>query len=82
MRKTSIIAHELLDKTSFHSKIIIGLTKIKKGSFREIAQACGLREDQVWKRLSELEKKGLIRYTGEIKICQVSSRPVGVWELL
>ncbi|AQX87153.1 winged helix-turn-helix transcriptional regulator [Elizabethkingia bruuniana] len=82
MRTTSIIANKAINKESIYDRIIKGLTKIKKGSFRDIAEASGLSEQQVWKRLSELERMGMIEYTDEIRICKISGRSVGVWRLL
>ena len=83
MRITSQIAYESIKPqlAGLHKIILAGMDKIQRGTFREIAQASGLRGEQVWKRLSELEKKGLIQNTGEIKICKVTSRPCHIWEL-
>ncbi|WP_407535422.1 winged helix-turn-helix transcriptional regulator [Elizabethkingia miricola] len=82
MRATSIIANKEINKESIYDRIIKGLMRIKKGSFRDIAEASGLSEQQVWKRLSELERMGVIEYTDEIRICKISGRSVGVWRLL
>ncbi|MDV3822903.1 hypothetical protein CMU07_09065 [Elizabethkingia anophelis] len=84
MKTTSIISHELIKphKDSLQDKIYRGLLKIKRGSFRDIAKATGLREGQVWKRLSEMVKKNLIRDSGEVKLCEVSRRPVVIWEVI
>lgn len=52
-------------KATHHEKIKEGLEKLKIGGTQEeIAAACGLREDQVWKRLSELAKENIIFDTG------------------
>ncbi|OPC66345.1 winged helix-turn-helix transcriptional regulator [Elizabethkingia miricola] len=84
MKATSLISHELIKphKDSLQDKIYQGLLKIKRGSFREIAKASGLEEGQVWKRLSEMVRKNLIRDTGEMKLCEVSNRPVIIWEII
>lgn len=82
MRTTSLIANKTVDREGQHEKIINGLSKIKQGTFREIAEASGLNENQVCKRLSELERKGSIVYTKELKICEISGRACGIWKLL
>lgn len=48
MKQTSILAHESIkpSKEFLHSKILAGLKKIKKGTFREIAKASNLDEQQ------------------------------------
>ena len=58
MKQTSILAHESIKpaKEILHSKILSGLKKIEKGTFREIAHASNLDEQQDWKRLSEMER--------------------------
>lgn len=61
-------------------QILETLSVIKKGTFREIAQAAGLEPDQVWKRMSELEKKGFV-IGNEITMCQKTNRPVTLWKL-
>ena len=83
MKQTSILAHESIkpSKEVLHSKILAGMRKIKKGTFREIATAANLPEQQVWKRLSEMERKGMITYTEEKKQCEVSHRLCGIWEI-
>ena len=84
MKETSKLAYEEIQPhiSGLHKKIYSGFLKIKKGTFREIAKASSLRDEQVWKRLSEMSKKGLIKDTGEIKICNVSKRPCGIWEIV
>lgn len=83
MKQTSILAHESVkpSKEVLHSKILEGMRKIKKGTFREIATASNIPEQQVWKRLSEMEAKGMIYDTGEKKLCNVSHRLCGIWEI-
>lgn len=52
-------------KPSHRSKISSGLDKLRVGgTFEEIAIASSLRDDQVWKRLSEMEKDSEIFNTG------------------
>lgn len=36
------------------------MKRIKWGARDKVAAACGLKPDQVWRRLSDLEKDGLI----------------------
>ncbi len=83
MKHTSILAHESIKpaKEILYSKILSGLKKIEKGTFREIAKASNLDDQQVWKRLSEMERKGMIAYTDEKKQCQVSHRLCGIWKI-
>ena len=83
MKQTSILAHESIKPTKevLYSKILAGMQKIKKGTFREIATVSNLPEQQVWKRLSEMESKGLISDSGEKKLCEVSNRLCGIWEI-
>lgn len=83
MKHTSVLAHESIkpQKEILHAKIMAGLKKIEKGTFREIAKASNLDEQQVWKRLSEMERKGMITYTDEKKQCDVSHRLCGIWKI-
>lgn len=83
MKQTSILAHESikLQKEILHAKILAGLKKIDKGTFREIANASNLDEQKVWKRLSEMERKNMISYTDEKKQCEVSHRLCGIWKI-
>lgn len=82
MKATSIEAHNSIkpDKSRLQRIILQGLRKIGRGSFRDIAEAAGLRESQVWKRLSELKDAGLIK-EADTKICEVSGRRVTIWQL-
>ena len=82
MHTNSQIAHESIKpyKEDLHSKIYDALEKIESGSFRDIAAVLGLEEQQVWKRLSEMEKSGKIE-NFETKLCPKSHRPVSVWRI-
>jgi hypothetical protein len=52
-------------KQSHKEKILSGLEKLKVGgTFEEISKVTGMREDQVWKRLSELSTDEKIFDTG------------------
>lgn len=82
MKETSIEAHESIKpyKSRLHRLILKGLRKIRKGSFRDIADASGLRDAQVWKRLGELREQGnIVEY--DTKTCPVSGRTVTVWRI-
>lgn len=83
MKETSVLAHaEIIPhKENLYRQILSGMQKIKQGTFREIAKAAHLECDQVWKRLSELQRKGEIVDTGMKKQCSISNRPCGIWEL-
>ncbi len=64
---TSRLAHESVKehKEGMYEKIIVGLEKLKVGGhFEEIAKACGLEPAKVWKRLSEMQEKGIIFNVG------------------
>lgn len=82
MKTTSHIAYEsiLPHLGNMHKTILEGLQKLQSGTFREIAKTCNLRDDQVWKRLSELEKKGLIT-SERLEHCTISGRLCTVWKL-
>lgn len=82
MLTNSQIAHESIKpyKEDLHSKIFDALEKIESGSFRDIAKASGLRDEQVWKRLSEMEKENKIE-NFSTKLCEISHRPVSVWRI-
>jgi DNA-binding Lrp family transcriptional regulator len=82
MKQTSILAHESIKPTkeSLYLKIKQALNKINSGSFRDIANHLGLKDEQVWKRLSELEKLEIVEIKGT-KICEVSKRKVSIYKL-
>ena len=69
--ETSILAHESVKpiKAEMYKKIIAGMEKLKVGgTSEEIALAAGLKHEQTWKRLSEMEGLGLIFNTGITRI--------------
>lgn len=82
MNTNSQIAYESVKPLlpDLREKILTALESIGSGSFRDIAKASGLRDEQVWKRLSELEKAGRVANVNT-KLCEISHRPVSVWEL-
>lgn len=68
-------------KPSHKSKILEGLEKLKVGGTQEeIAKVAGLREDQVWKRLSELETDGKIFNAGITRKLKSGLHGI-VWQL-
>jgi len=71
MRKTSLEAyHSLPDQKTVYSKIIKAMKRMKgnQGNFQQIAKVAGLYPDQVWKRLSELERMKIVENTGETSL--------------
>lgn len=82
MKPTSIEAHNSIkpDKSRLHRIILSGLRRIRRGSFRDIAKASGLRADQVWKRLAELKDQGSI-IEDDFKKCPISGRRVTIWAI-
>lgn len=68
-------------KSTHYEKIKDGLEKLKVGgTHEEISSACGLKEQQVWKRLSELERRGDIFNTGITRKLKSSVNGI-VWQL-
>lgn len=57
------------------------LFKIRRGIRSKIASESGLSESQVWRRLSELEKKGAIEKTGRIFKSATTGRKQAEWQL-
>jgi hypothetical protein len=62
-----------LRKKIFNTLILIG-----SGHYEDIAMAASIKPAQCWKRLSELEKFGMIHRTGERKLLS-SNRAGFVW---
>jgi hypothetical protein len=80
-RPTSKEAHESVKehKSELYAKIILGLEKLKVGgTFEQIATASGLKDKQVWKRLSEM---GYRIYNVGITRKLSSGRKGLVWQL-
>lgn len=82
MNQNSYEAYESIrpEKLRLHRKILGALNRIQKGSFRDIAKQAKLKDAQVWRRLSELEKADQIEKVGD-KICPISGRHVSVYQL-
>jgi hypothetical protein len=65
--QNSKAAHEFTKpaKKAYWEKIMDALNDLKGGAtFEELADKAGLRPDQVWRRLSEMERDGKIFNTG------------------
>jgi predicted Rossmann fold nucleotide-binding protein DprA/Smf involved in DNA uptake len=67
--------------SSDHAIKILAALQQGAGTFYEIADRSGLRPDQVWRRLGELERQGLARTIGEPRPGP-SGRFCRVWEAL
>lgn len=80
---TSVEAYKSLNPAKLaktYRGIILALTKISSGHFEDIAYQMKVEPDVVWKRLSELNKAGIIRRSGYKKILK-SGRMGYMWEL-
>jgi|SRR5688572_18351459 len=65
--ETSQAAFKSLDPDKLNERytlILEALAKIKEGTFEQIAKAAGLKDEVVWKRLSELAVKRMIYRPG------------------
>lgn len=65
--ETSKAAYKSLDPDKLnerYSKILAALGEIKEGTFEQIAKAAKLKDNVVWRRLSELAAAGLIYRPG------------------
>lgn len=68
--ETSVEAYRSIrpeDLAEIHQNILWALSQIKEGTFEEIAYALRIPKERVWKRLSELQKLGLIYRPGNKK---------------
>lgn len=74
------LRNEGKDKTLI-IQIMQGLCKIKRGNRSDIAKAAGLPEIQVWRRLSEMERKQYIERTGNVTWSNVTQRWQTEWQL-
>jgi DNA-binding MarR family transcriptional regulator len=68
------------DLSTAHYKLILEALK-EPGTFYELADRSGLRPDQVWRRLGELERRGLALPLDETRPSP-SGRACRVWKLL
>jgi len=81
--ETSKAAHEFIKphKPNHIERIVEALKKLKTGgTFESIAACAGMRDDQVWRRLSEAEKAGIIFNTGTTRKLK-SGCSGSVWQL-
>lgn len=81
-RATSKAAHESVKehKAAMYEKILQGLYRLRVGgNFEELAKAAGIEPQQCWKRLSEMQRSGLIFTTG-ITRATSSGRQAMVWQ--
>jgi len=76
--ETSRLAAESVDPSGQHAALLSALSRIGEGSRRELSEASGLTEYQAGRRLSELERAGEIRWTGETRPGE-SGRMQRVW---
>jgi hypothetical protein len=67
-------------KPNHKQKVLVGLEKLRVGgTFEEIAKSCAMKDAQVWKRLSEMERDGTIFNTGVTRKLS-SGLPGTVWQ--
>lgn len=80
---TSILAHDSVkdDKEVLHAKIIAGMNKLRVGgNVDEISVYAGLKREEIWRRMSELERDGKIFNTG-LTHTSITGRAAIVWQL-
>lgn len=82
---TSRAANRFMDDTgakiTHRDKILAALRNMKEGTFEAIARYAQMKDSQVWKRISELERDGLIIDSG--KKARLSSGCMGiVWRIV
>lgn len=81
--ETSLEAYRSLDPGGLrmaYVQIIDALREMGKGTYEQIAAKVGKKPEQIWKRLSEVGKMGLIYRTGE-KVKMSSGRFGFVWAI-
>lgn len=84
MKRTSIDAHNSIipAKSHYHKIVVDGLRKLKVGgTFAEVADSMGVGHDKIWRRMSELQKIGVIYDTGITRKLP-SNRQGTVWQLM
>jgi len=82
--ETSLEAYKSLDPAQMaeiYQKILWSLGQIGEGTFEQIAVSLRLPKERVWKRLSELQKQGLIYRPGN-KLPLSSGRLGYTWKLV
>lgn len=82
MNQNSIEAFKSIEdgRMNFHRKIKAALQKMGTGTFRTIAKKAELRDDQVWRRLSEMERNKEIERNGSV-VDSVTGRSVTLWKI-
>lgn len=76
---TNHLAAATLKRAAAHrAKILQTLDQIGSGTFEEIAERAGMRDSQVWRRLSDLHRVGQAEPTGEDRMGK-SGRFQRVW---
>jgi len=84
MRDTSLLAYDYImqegKRETTYKKIVVALSKIISGTSWDIATACELAPDKVWKRMKELEEAGTVFDTGK-RLNSPNGRPAAVWAL-
>lgn len=69
------------DMAEVYRLILWSLTQLKEGSMEDIARACRMPKERIWKRLSELAANGLIYRPGNTKVLS-SGRKGFTWRLV
>jgi predicted transcriptional regulator len=84
IQETSLEAYRSLDPARLsdtYKKILLALTELGSGTFEDIAKKMKVDKSVVWKRLSELERNGIIYRPGTKKTLK-SGRLGFVWMIL
>lgn len=86
IQSTSKSANQYMEETgakvSIADKILQGMrvAGLKEGTYEEIADACRLKYSQVWKRISDLQRRNEIVDSGRTKAL-TSGRQGIIWKL-
>jgi hypothetical protein len=81
--ETSLVKQGSFDPTQLsdiHRNILYALSQLFEATFEEIAAYLHVEKSTIWKRLSELDKKGLIYHPGTKKALR-SGRAGKIWRL-
>lgn len=62
-----------------YKKIVVALREMKVGTYEDIARKLKMKPEQIWKRMSEAHRLGLVHRTG-IRKKMASGREGFVWE--
>lgn len=78
----SLEAEKQVDKERLHTLILKAMKELSVPvSFRDIARHLKLKDENIWKRLSEMERKNLITTAGKRKDSG-TGRNVSLWKIL